>query len=92
MTERTGATRYEIEIGGHASERVLRPVVDEFAVERTGTGTTRLTGVVRDPSHLNGLLAHFTALNAEVIGLRRLDAAPGSEHPTTPTEQERDQT
>jgi len=91
MTERTGFTRYEIEIGGHVSDRVLRPVIDEFTVEPTVAGTTRLTGHVRDSSHLNGILAHFTSLNVEVIGLRRLDARPGGEIPTTPTDQERDQ-
>ena len=90
MTERTGSTRYEIEIGGHASDRVLRPVIDEFTIEPTEAGTTRLAGDVRDSSHLNGLLAHFTSLNVEVIGLRRLDIEPGSELPTTPTDQERD--
>ncbi len=73
MTGRTGPTRYEIEIGGHASERVLRPVVDEFTIERTESGTTRLVGAIRDSSHLNGLLAHFTALTVEVVGLNRLD-------------------
>ena len=42
-----------IEIGGHASDRVLRPVVDEFTVELTSAGTTRLVGHVRDhrPGH-----------------------------------------
>jgi hypothetical protein len=72
MTERTGPTRYEIELGGHASERVLRPVIDEFTVEMTEQGTTRLVGEVRDSSHLNGILAHFTSLNIEVVALRRL--------------------
>jgi hypothetical protein len=72
MTERTGPTRYEIELGGHASERVLRPVIDEFTVELTEAGTTRLVGEVRDSSHLNGILAHFTSLNIEVVALRRL--------------------
>ncbi len=77
MTERRGPTRYEIEIGGHASTRVLRPVVDEFTVELTGAGTTRLVGEIRDSSHLNGLLAHLTSLNVEMIGLRRLHDAAG---------------
>ena len=72
MTERAGPTRYEIELGGHASERVLRPVIDEFTVELTEAGTTRLAGEVRDSSHLNGILAHFTSLNIEVVALRRL--------------------
>ena len=66
-------TRYEIELPGRASDRVLRPVLDEFRVEATDAGTTRLTGQIRDPSHLNGLLAHFTSMNVEVIELRRLD-------------------
>jgi len=85
MTERAGSTRYEIELGGHASERVLRPVIDEFTVELTEASTTRLIGDVRDPSHLSGLLAHFTSLNIEVIALRRLDqhasTAPANEVP-----------
>lgn len=80
MTERTGPTRHEIELGGHTSERVLRPVIDEFTVELTGAGTTRLVGHVRDSSHLNGILAHFTSLNIEVIALRRLD-----QHTSTPS-------
>lgn len=84
MTGRTGHTRYEIELGGHASERVLRPVIDEFTVELTEVGTTRLVGLVRDSSHLNGLLAHYTSLNIEVISLRRLDQHAGAptQHPT----------
>ena len=73
MIERTGPTRYEIELGGHASDRLLRPVIDEFSVELTETGTTRLVGVVRDSSHLSGLLAHFSSFNVDVIAVRRLD-------------------
>jgi hypothetical protein len=85
MTGRTGSTRYVIEIGGHASDRVLRPVIDEFTIELTTSGTTRLVGAIRDSSHLNGLLAHFTSLNVEVIELGRLDQHTSTEHPTTPT-------
>ena len=86
MTERTGPARSEIEIGGHASERVLGPVIDEFTMELTEAGTTRLVGVIRDPSHLNGLLAHFTSLNIEVMALRRLDQATSVMAPTTTDE------
>jgi len=86
MTERTGPTRYEIEIGGHASARVLRPVIDEFAVEPTRFGTTRLVGVIRDSSHLNGLLSHFTSLNVEVIAVCRLDQTR-TPPPSTPLPQ-----
>ena len=89
MTERTGPTRYEIEIGGHASDRVLRPVIDEFTVEFTEAGTTRIVGAIRDSSHLNGLLAHFASLNVEVLELRRLDQTTGTTPPTTPDEPER---
>ena len=94
MTERTGPARYEIEIGGHASDRVLRPVVDEFTVELTGAGTTRLVGEIRDSSPLNGLLAHLTSLNVEVIGLCRLRDAAGiaptviPTHPSDPNEEQ----
>jgi hypothetical protein len=91
MTERTGPTRYEIEIGGYASDRVLRPVIDEFTVEITEAGTTRLVGAIRDSSHLNGLLAHFTSLNVDVLELRRLDHATGGPPLTTPIESERNQ-
>lgn len=65
--------RYEIEIRGRATERLLRPVVDDFAIEVTDHGTTRLTGEVSDSSHLNGLLAHFTSMHVEVVELRRID-------------------
>ena len=94
MTERTGPTPYEIEISGHASDRVLRPVIDEFTVELTGAGTTRLVGEIRDSSHLNGLLAHLTSLNVEVIGLRRLHDVAGitpTAFPTHPSNPSKDQ-
>ena len=65
--------RYQIEIRGRATERILRPVTDEFAIDTTPAGNTRLTGEIRDPSHLHGLLAHFTSMNAEVVSLRDLD-------------------
>ena len=66
--------RYEVEIRGRATERLLRPVVDDFHIEVTERATTRLTGEIRDSSHLNGLLAHFTSMNVEVVELRRIDA------------------
>jgi hypothetical protein len=69
----TEPSRYEIEIRGRATERVLHPVIDDFRIEPTGCGTTRLVGEIRDPSHLNGLLAHFTSMNVEVVGLHRVE-------------------
>ena len=65
--------RYEIEIRGRATQRLLRPVVDDFAIEVTEHDTTRLTGEIQDSSHLNGLLAHFTSMHVEVVELRRID-------------------
>lgn len=65
--------RYQIEIRGRTTERILRPVTDEFAIDTTPAGNTCLTGEIRDPSHLHGLLAHFTSMNAEVVSLRVLD-------------------
>jgi hypothetical protein len=67
--------RYEIEIRGRADARILRPVVDDFRIETTDHGTTRIVGDVLDASHLNGLLAHFTSMNVELVELRCLDDA-----------------
>ena len=76
-------SRYEIEIRGRADERVLRPVLDDFRIEITDHGTTRLIGEVLDPAHLNGLLVHFTSMNAEVVELRRLGESGTRPTPTT---------
>lgn len=65
--------RYVIEIRGRATERVLRPALDDFHIEPTDVGTTRLIGDIQDASHLNGLLAHFTSMNVEVVELRRIE-------------------
>jgi len=79
-------SRYEIEVRGRPTQRVLHPVVDDFRIEPTDHGTTRLVGEIRDPSHLNGLLAHFTSMNVEVVALRCLDAdEAGSTTTTAPT-------
>ena len=75
-------TRYEIEIRGRADERILRPVIDDFQIQTTDHGTTRVVGDVLDASHLNGLLAHFTSMNVDVIELRRLEH-PDHDNPST---------
>lgn len=67
-------TIYEIEIRGRASDRVLRPVIDDFAIEVTAAGNTRLVGPIGDASHLSGLLAHFTSLNIDVLRFSPRDA------------------
>ena len=70
-------TTYEIVIRGRASARMLRPLIDEFAIDHDHEGVTRLTGELRDASHLHGIVAHLTSLGAELISIG----------PMTPTEQ-----
>jgi hypothetical protein len=62
-------TTYEIVIGGRASARVLRPLVDEFTIDNSSPDVTRLVGDITDASQLHGVLAHLTSLNAEVISV-----------------------
>ena len=70
---------YEIVIRGRASERVLGPLIDDFVVDHPVAGQSRLVGVVRDPAHLHGVVAHLTSIAAEIISLT----------PTTPTTNQR---
>ena len=69
-------TTYEIVIRGRATERLLGPLVDDFAVESPVQGRTRLTGIIRDPAHLHGVVAHLTSLAIEVISLAPIDPQP----------------
>ncbi len=69
-------TAHEIIIRGHATERILRPLVDDFTVDHPKPGCTRLTGVIQDPAHLHGVLAHLTSVAAEVISLMPIDPDP----------------
>lgn len=62
-------TTYEIVIKGRASARLLRPLLDEFAIDHDLDGVTRLTGDVRDASHLHGIVAHLTSVGAELISI-----------------------
>ena len=63
------ATTYEIVLRGRASARLLRPLIDDFTLDHTTAGTTSLIGDIRDPSHLHGVLAHLTSVNAELISI-----------------------
>lgn len=60
---------YEIVIRGHASERMLGAFRDDFAIEVTDAGTTRMTGLVRDAAHLHGVVAHLTSFAIDVVSL-----------------------
>lgn len=69
-------TTYEIVIRGRATERLLGPLVDDFTVDHPVPGRTRLTGVIRDPAHLHGVVAHLTSVTAELISLTPSDTDP----------------
>ena len=86
MTAMHEPTTYEVVVRGRASDRLLRSLLDEFAVDHPEPGRTRLTGLVRDPAHLHGVLAHLTSLAIEidrVIALDRPD--PKVTSPRAPT-------
>jgi muconolactone delta-isomerase len=72
------ATPYQIVLRGRASARLLRPLLDDFRLDRSGPGVTRLVGDITDAAHLHGVLAHLTSVNTEVISV-----APLNEHPST---------
>lgn len=82
----TEPTTYEIVVRGRATERLLRPLLDDFIIDDTEPGRTRLTGVIRDPSHLHGVLAHLTSVAAEVISLAPATSDPDPKQPSTPNE------
>ena len=62
-------TTYEIVITGRATARFLRPLLDDFAVDHSVDGVTRLTGDICDASHLHGIVAHLTSVGAELISI-----------------------
>lgn len=66
-------TTYEIVIRGHATERILGHLGDEFAIDHPRPGTTQLVGVIRDPSHLHGVLTHLTSVAIEIVSVTPTD-------------------
>lgn len=68
-------TVYEIVIRGRAGARLLRPLLDDFTIDHSSEGTTRLVGEVTDAAHLHGLYAHLASVNAEVISIAPLTAS-----------------
>jgi hypothetical protein len=89
-------TTYEIVLRGRASARLLRPVLDDFAVDHTVDGFTRLVGVIADAAHLHGVVSHLTSVNVELISVApipqpeasagRPAGAAGRPSPSTTTE------
>jgi hypothetical protein len=83
----TTPTTYEIVIKGRATSRFLRPLLDEFVIDHSIEGVTRLTGDVRDAAHLHGIVAHLTSVNAELISIGPITPIQQAAiHPSTPHE------
>jgi len=80
-------TTYEIVLKGRATERFLRPLLDDFAIDHGVEGVTRLTGDVRDAAHLHGIVAHLTSVGAELISIGPLTSTQHTDtHSSTPKE------
>ena len=74
---------YEIVIRGTASERLLARFSDDFAIDVTGDGNTRLIGEIRDSAHLNGVISHLAALTISILSITPGDStSPDSNHNT----------
>ena len=67
---------YEIVIRGRATDRILGHLVDDFAVEQLEGGNTKLTGAVRDPAHLHGVLTHLSSFAVEIVSVGSTDQNP----------------
>ncbi len=78
----TRSTTYEIVIKGRATTRFLRPLIDDFAIDHSVDGVTRVTGEVRDAAHLHGIVAHLTSVGAELISIGPL---PPTQHTASDT-------
>ncbi len=69
----TEPTVYEIELRGHVGSRSLRPLIDDFSIDRSSRGITRLVGGVLDAAHLHGVLAHLATVNVEIISVKPIN-------------------
>lgn len=67
----TAPMRYRIELRGNVSDRLLEPYLDEFVISRT-EATTSLSGPIRDPSHLHGIVSHLTSRGIELVSFREV--------------------
>lgn len=62
---------HEIVVRGRFTGSLLGPFLDDFTVDHD-SGVTRLSGLVRDTSHLHGLVAYLASINAELISITAL--------------------
>lgn len=65
----TEPTTYEIELKGNVGSRALRPLIDDFDLDQSENGVTRLVGCIRDPSHLHGVVTHLASMHVEIISI-----------------------
>jgi hypothetical protein len=92
-------TTYEIVLRGRPGSRLLRPFIDDFTidtcldtcVDNAAEVVTRLIGDICDPAHLNGVLAHLTSVNLEIISIAPHHSSHHDRSPTdrSPTESAR---
>ena len=78
---------YEIVIRGHASERILARLRDDFSIDTIGGSQTRLVGVIRDPAHLHGVVTHLTSLAIDIVSFAPAESSLHRQ-PTEPTERQ----
>ena len=67
---------YEIVIRGHASERILARLRDDFSIDTAAGRHTRLVGQVRDASHLHGVIHQLMSLAIEIVSITPLGSEP----------------
>lgn len=60
---------YEIVIRGHASDRILARLRDDFSIAAAPDGRTRLVGEIRDAAHLNGVINQLASLAIEIVSI-----------------------
>lgn len=65
----TEPTTYEITLRGNVGARSLRPLVDDFEINQSERGITRLIGIIRDPSQMYGLVAHLASMGVELVAI-----------------------
>ncbi len=71
---------HEIVLRGRLGGRLLGPFLDDFTVDHHETGLTRLNGVIRDTSHLHGLVAYLASINAELISITPITPTPDTQN------------
>ena len=69
MDKQSKASRYEIQVGGILSQRVLAAFPDLRA--RTASGGTVLVGDLPDQAALHGVLSRIESLGLELVEVRR---------------------